>query len=137
MPYVVDASVTIALTMPDEASEYARRMFLSLGEEDRMLVPPIWAFEVANTLVVARRGSRLADSAANGVARLLQEMPITVLDVSTAEALGEVGALAVSNNLSAYDASYLYLAIREGVPLATLDRRLRTAAVAVGCAVFD
>ncbi|MGB4861698.1 MAG: type II toxin-antitoxin system VapC family toxin [Tepidiformaceae bacterium] len=137
MQYVVDASVTIALSMPDEASEYARRMLVSLGDDGQMLVPPIWVFEVANTLVVARRRSRLADSAAIGVTALLQEMPIAVVDLSTAEVLREVASIATTNNLSAYDASYLYLAIREGVPLATLDIRLRSAAASVGCDLFE
>ena len=54
----------------------------------------------------------------------------------TQELLEETGSLAVRHSLTAYDASYLYLALRERLPLATLDARLTTAAAAAGCEVF-
>jgi predicted nucleic acid-binding protein len=38
--------------------------------------------------------------------------------------------------LSAYDAAYLELAMREGLPLATLDERLKNAANVSGVAIF-
>lgn len=127
----------MALSMPDEASEYARRMLVSLGDEGHMLVPSVWTFEVANAMATARRGSRISETTATEIVLFLQEMPITVLDLSRPEVLRDVASLATGNNLSAYDAAYLHLAMREGIPLATLDRRLRGAAAAVGCDVFE
>lgn len=51
-------------------------------------------------------------------------------------AWSETMQLARAHHLSAYDASYLELAIRLGLPLACLDGKLRAAARATGVAEF-
>ena len=64
-------------------------------------------------------------------------MHITV-DLSTAErALGDTLQLARRFKLSSYDASYLELALREGLPLATLDADLRNAMKQTGGALVE
>ena len=66
----------------------------------------------------------------------LASLRITVDDETSAQAWGGVLNLARSHALTAYDAAYLELALRRGLPLATLDDRLRTAAQATGVAAF-
>jgi len=50
--------------------------------------------------------------------------------------LNEIFALAREHQLSTYDASYLDLAMRRGLPLATLDKSLRRAAGRCGVPLF-
>lgn len=131
MPFVVDASVALAWHFEDEASEYADRILERL-RDDRAAVPPVWALEVANALVVAERRGRLSPARVARAVELFSELPISVYDLSVSPALDAVRALARAHGLSAYDAAYLELAIREGLPLATQDRALRAAAETVG-----
>jgi predicted nucleic acid-binding protein len=68
---------------------------------------------------------------------LFLELPISIQEVAPALALGPVLELARGRNLSAYDAAYLELAMREGLPLATEDESLRAAARQAGVPLFD
>ena len=131
MPFVVDASLALAWHFEDEVSEYADRVLERL-REDRTVVPSIWPVEVANGLVVAERRGRLSAARVARAVELLQELPIFVYELGAQLALGPVLDLARSHGLSAYDASYLELAMREGLPLATQDDDLREAAARAG-----
>ena len=71
-----------------------------------------------------------------GVLRLFERLEVQTVDLSLRELAQSVMALSLAHNLSAYDASYLHVALSESLPLATLDSRLREAAEAAGCAVF-
>jgi predicted nucleic acid-binding protein len=132
MPFVLDASVTLAWCFDDEQNPAAERAIGSLSSAGDGLVPGIWLFEVANALVGAQRRQRLDEPGLARVRGLLSELPLTVAPMSIAEALGPVADLARTHGLSAYDASYLYVAMREGVPLATIDGQLRDAAGRAG-----
>jgi predicted nucleic acid-binding protein len=66
----------------------------------------------------------------------LAALPITVDEETKAHAFADTTYLARSHNLSAYDAAYLELAMRRGVPLATLDEQLKDAARAVGVPLY-
>jgi predicted nucleic acid-binding protein len=136
MRWVLDASVAVALAAEDESSELAQLLVEDLQDGDELLVPPIWPFEAANAFVMRfRRGA--VDAA--GLARTnadLAQLPIVVASFSVVEVLEDVAALARFHGLTTYDASYLHLALREKVPLATGDLRLRAAAEAAGCEVF-
>jgi len=63
---------------------------------------------------------------------LLRSLPIEVDESTPSRAMGEILALAREQDLSVYDAAYLELAVREGIPLATLDRALASAAKRCG-----
>ena len=101
----------------------------------RGIVPYLWHLEVANTLLVGecRRRSTQADTAT--WLGFLSALPIEVDDETRAHAFGATLSLARSHALSAYDAAYLELAMRRGLPLATLDEKLKAAAKAVGVAL--
>jgi len=133
--FVLDGSVTMSWYFQDEANEYADSVRDSLGPW-QAVVPTLWPLEVANTLVVGERRKRSTPAQAATWLGLLEAFPITVDNETTAQAWVETLALARARNLSAYDAAYLELAMRRGVPLATLDDKLRAAAAAVGVALY-
>ena len=97
------------------------------------VVPSLWWFEVRNTLVVNERRKRITESATVSFLRELARLPIRVDRVPVEV---EVLRLVRAHRLSVYDAAYLELARREGLPLATLDRDLARAAGAEGVPVI-
>jgi len=117
--------------MPDERDDYAYGILDRLSDEPA-IVPNIWLLEVANGLLVAERRGRLTVADISQAYGLLADLPITARDLSLAAVLGPVLALTRQENLSTYDASYLELAMREGLPLATMDDALRAAAGRAG-----
>lgn len=131
MSFVLDASVTMAWAFHDEAVPYANRVLALLSDESAQ-VPGVWPLEVTNAILNGERRRRLQPADTSRFTALLQALPIRVVDTSIDRAIDRILALARANNLSAYDASYLELAMRAGVPLATQDERLRAAAKEVG-----
>ena len=129
--FVVDASITLDWCFGDEASEPADRALDRL-EHEEAIAPSIWPLEVANGLRTAERRSRLDLADLARVRDLLLALPVQVEAVDLRLALNEVIEVARALDLSAYDAAYLALAARRGLPLATGDGRLREAALAVG-----
>ena len=127
MTFVLDASVTLAGVMPDETSELADRLLTQL-RNDSAVVPCVWPLEVANALAIAERRDRISREQTDYIVELLLELPVEVAVSSPELELTALLAFARQFGLSAYDASYLELAVRLNSPLATLDRRLRAAA---------
>ena len=96
----------------------------------------IWPLEAANVLLIAERRDRLTEAQAAHFAQLLQGLPILVEEADVARTLGPILAVGRAHRLSAYDAAYLELAARQGLPLATQDSRLRKAAGNAGVALL-
>jgi len=121
--FVVDNSVVMAWCFQDEASQYADAILGSL-EVSRAIVPSIWPLEVENVLLVAELRNRLSEADSARFIALLTELPITIEQESPERMMREILALAREHQISSYDASYLDLAMRKGVPIATLDNGL-------------
>jgi len=133
VPFVVDASVALAWCFEDEATPQTEAVLDRLSH-DTAVVPSLWELEVSNVLLAGERRDRLTESQSARFVALLAQLPILV-DTASVD-VGAVLAAGRQHLLTAYDAAYLVLAEREGVPLATLDARLRAAAQAVGVAVI-
>ena len=131
MTFVLDASITLAWCFVDESSEMADRVLAQL-EGEEAIAPAIWPLEVANGLRTAERRGRLDLADRAQVRELLTALPVEVEGVPLDTALGEVSELARQLDLTPYDASYLALAARRGLPLATADDRLRRACAQAG-----
>lgn len=129
---VVDPSAILGLAMEDEVADYASRVLTAI-EADGALVPALFWFEVRNVLVVNERRGRLTPQETNTFLASLSELSIEIAPV--APDLGVLD-LARRHGLTVYDAAYLDLASRTGVPLATLDRQLRQAAGAAEVTIF-
>ncbi len=131
MALVLDASVALAWCFEDEASAYADRVQERLIH-DAALVPAIWGLEVANALRIGERRRRLAWADVLRFVGMVCDLPIMVDNPLVPRDLGPVLALARAHDLSSYDATYIELAAREGLPLATQDSRLQSTAKRVG-----
>lgn len=132
---VLDCSVVMAWCFEDEASRYADRVLAHL-EAGEAFVPTIWSLEVANALLVAERRKRMAETDTGRFVALLGGLPIAVDSDTPTQALGATMRLARNEKLSSYDAAYLELATRRGLPLATLDAKLKRAAKRLSAGVF-
>ena len=131
MPFVLDCSVTMAWVFPDEASEATGRLRDSLIG-DRAFVPSLWPVEVGSVLLAATRRGRIGADEWPRICASLDALPVEVEPVSSSRVWGAALALADRHGLSVYDATYLELALRMRLPLATLDRALAAAARAAG-----
>lgn len=128
--------MTLAWHFEDEQSDFTAAVLRRL-RGDRALVPSLWAFEVANGLEVALRRRRITKvELVQAVERTLS-LPIDVQEIALNGVLGPVAELARQQTLTVYDASYLHLALRERLPLATLDGDLIASAKRVGLPELD
>ena len=134
--FILDGSVTMVWGFDDEANTYAEAI-LDKMPDLQAHVPSLWPLEVANVLIIGERRKRITSADAARFLAILSAFPIAVDDQTVAHAWSDTMHLARAHNLSAYDASYLELAIRLGLPLAALDGKLKTAAQATGVPLFD
>src|SRR5437867_2988509 len=128
--FVLDCSVTLCWYFRDEVNDYAEHVQDQLVRT-QAIVPAIWPLEVANALLMGERRKRSTQAQATAWIQHLATMPISVEPLTTAQAWGSVLAIARTCDTSAYDAAYLELAIRRGLPLATVDHKLKAAAARV------
>ncbi|MFZ4406493.1 MAG: type II toxin-antitoxin system VapC family toxin [Paracraurococcus sp.] len=135
MSLVLDTSVALSWQFEDEQTP-ATRAVLAQVTRTGAVVPSLWRLEVASALQTAVRRKRLAQAGRDAAVQDLAMLEIE-LDIETdIHAWGATLALADRFNLTPYDAAYLELALRRGLPLATLDRALRQAAGASGVALL-
>jgi predicted nucleic acid-binding protein len=128
---VLDASVTLCWLFEDQATAFTDLVLDRLGGGDGAVVPAIWPFEIANAVAVAERRKLVNPAQAVAFLQTLGQLSIAV-DRKIEQIFNAVLEAARRYRLSAYDAGYLELAMREALPLATLDAALRNAARAAG-----
>jgi predicted nucleic acid-binding protein len=132
---VIDCSMTMAWYFKDEATPYTNSVRASLATE-RAVVPAFWPLEVTNVLLMAERRKRSNHSRATKWLRYLSALPIAIDPGTPARAFDPIMNLARTHKLTTYDGAYLELAVRRGLPLATLDDALKKAAKAVGVPIY-
>jgi predicted nucleic acid-binding protein len=132
---VLDCSIAIAWCFDDEAAPETDSLLERVRDEGA-IVPAIWALEIGNVLTQAERRGRITE--ADSVARLqfLGALSVKADGETSHRAWREVLALARTEALTTYDAAYLELAMRSGLPLATKDRELAAAARRTGVKVL-
>ena len=128
--FVLDNSVAMRWLLESENTsnqKYAETVLKSMAEADA-LAPNLWHLEASNVLLGAEKRSEINAGEIERFIAQLENLPIHV-DPSTAhQSFNRILALSRIYNLSSYDAAYLELSIREGLPLATLDKSLQKAA---------
>ncbi len=134
--FVLDCSVTMAWYFKDEANAYTSDVRRSLSKASAV-VPALWPLEVVNVLIMGERRKRSTEAEASKWLRYLQLLPIRLDDETATRAWSSILHVARSYRLSAYDAAYLELAIRLGVPLASIDDELKAAAATAGVVNFE
>jgi len=132
---VLDASLALQWFLVDEADrEYSLSVLSSLSEK-QAVVPLLWFYEVGNGLLMAYRRKRIAQDQIDGFLTRLKNLPIQAAAQEPIEVF-DLPALAQTHSLTNYDAAYLSLALRLGLPLATTDAALRRAAAAAAVPIF-
>lgn len=128
--FVLDNSVAMRWLLASEKQvdqKYAERVLGTLEEFD-VLTPNLWHLEAINVLVSAEKRGDVSLGEIERFISQLENLPIHVDPLTAHQAFNRTLVLSRAYNISSYDASYLELAIREGVPLATLDKKLIKAA---------
>jgi len=128
---VLDSSATLAWIYGDEVTQAIRRLFDGVAENGAV-VPTLWRLEVANSLTVAVRRRRIDPEFRRAALADLGHLDITTDQHTDSHVWNETLEIADRFRLTVYDATYLELAQRRGLPLATLDDELCTAAAALG-----
>jgi predicted nucleic acid-binding protein len=133
--FVLDASVALAWCFADEATAATDAVLDRLGQEEAA-APALWRLEVANALAMAERRGRLSPAGLTRSVALLQQLAVVIDREGSERAFRELLDLARGERLTVYDAAYLELALRLGLPLASKDARLREAATRLGLALL-
>ncbi len=115
--------------MPDELSDTS---LLDQVVEKGAFVPSLWSLEVGNVLLIAERNKRISSKQRHMALHTLTELPITIDTMTSHHAWLETMEVAERYGLTLYDASYLELALRRSLPLATFDKALKRAADLAG-----
>jgi predicted nucleic acid-binding protein len=134
--FVLDASVALAWFLDNPVSPLALRVKQALLGGASAVVPALWHLEMANGLVVAERRRILtaADVASNLIQ--VEQLAAQITTHSDLVSTRQAFSTARASQLSAYDAVYLDTARNAGLPLATLDRGMRAAAVRAAVELF-
>ena len=131
MILVVDSSATLAWVYSEETTEAISEVLARLTDRGAW-VPALWRLEVANVLQMNVRRGRHDAAFRDAALTDLAMLPISIDPETDQQAWGATVRLAARHRLTVYDAAYLELAQRRGLPLATLDKELRDAATAEG-----
>jgi predicted nucleic acid-binding protein len=129
MSLVLDSSVTLAWVYSDETTASVSQVFDLLSQSGAW-VPQVWRLEVANVLEMGVRRKRHDGDFRDATLADLAQLPVQVDGETDNQAWGATLRLAERHQLTLYDAAYLELALRRGLPLASLDKDLRRAASA-------
>ena len=131
--FIADSSVGVAWAAHSQASEATDQLLEKVAGGGPLVVPTLWPFEVANSLLALLRRKRILPSERDRALGALARLPLVVDDEGPRLALGRISELASEPGLSVYDATYLELAVRRKLPLASRDEALCNAAQ--GCRV--
>lgn len=134
--FVLDCSATLPWLFASEATPATDRLLGELTGGASAWVPTLWHLELGNVLLGAQRRGRV-DKA--GIERFFSGLAVydIIVDTETVErAWTKTFSLGETFGLTMYDAAYLELALRRGLPLATLDDQLRTAMRKAGGSVL-
>ncbi|MFV3127859.1 type II toxin-antitoxin system VapC family toxin [Niveispirillum sp. KHB5.9] len=135
MSFVIDSSVLMSFLLPDEPDDRTLHLLDRLSY-DGAFAPVLLKYEIMNALLAAERRRRVEPSYRLQALAQFQRMPIQ-FDLPTEPDLWrQVADLAAKHNLTGYDASYLALAMRLGVPVATYDREIIAAARSLSVPLF-
>jgi predicted nucleic acid-binding protein len=133
--FVLDASATLAWCFQDESVDWVDALFRGLGAGDQAIVPRHWALEISNSFLMAVRRGRMKREELDRALQILLALPIQADLIADSVLFEKIPILAEKYALTAYDAAYLELALRERLPLATLDGELGAAASSAGVAL--
>ena len=126
--FIADSSVGIAWSVHSQSGDATDELLDRVAAGTPLLVPGLWPFEVANSLLVLLRRKRITARERDRGLDALSRLPLLIDDEGPRLAFERISELAAEHNLSVYDAAYLELALRRQLPLASRDSALNQAA---------
>jgi predicted nucleic acid-binding protein len=126
--FIADSSVGVAWGVHSQASATTEDLLDRVAAGAPLVVPTSWPFEVANAMLVLLRRRRILAADRARALGALARLPLVVDDEGPRLAFGRISELAAEHRLSVYDATYLELAMRRRLQLASRDEVLREAA---------
>jgi predicted nucleic acid-binding protein len=134
--FIADASVAIGWVHPAQATPQTVAMLDAIDNGTQVEVPALWTLEVANALTALVRRRKLTENERQSALGWLRALPIRLDHEAASLAFSRLAELAVSHQLSIYDAVYLELAMRRKLRLGCKDGPLRAAAERSGVALW-
>ena len=134
--YVIDSSMGFAWIHPSLATDATNRLLDEVEAGAAIVVPVLWFSEIANSLLVLQRRKRLTVAERKLALETLSKLTFTVDEEAGKAAFGKTSELAERYDLTVYDATYLELALRRKLPLASRDDALNAAAGKAGIKIF-
>lgn len=131
MAFVVDASLALTLLFGEEATTATRAALRRLDKEIGV-VPGLWSIEVVNTISIAERKGRITAGESEKFLAQWAGLNLDVDPQAPGRAFSHILPLCRTHRLTSYDAVYIELALRRGLPLATLDQEMNAAARTLG-----
>lgn len=128
---MIDSSIALAWFLPDEGNPVADRILIEVTKGGAY-VPPLFPVEFGNGLVMAVRRKRIDREYRRQTFERISELGLTTDREGDDRVWMDAVGLADEHGLTLYDSTYLELALRTGLPLATLDKRLARAALETG-----
>ena len=135
-PFVADCSIGMGWVHPKQATELTMRLLEEAKGGASIHVPSLWHLEIANALLVAVRRKLMTEAHRQAGLGLLARLRLVVDHETSGMAFTTISELAVRHSLSAYDASYLELALRKSMPLGSRDEPLKAAAKKSGVKIL-
>lgn len=130
--FVVDASVGFAWVHQSQATPETDQLLNEVAAGVTVIVPALWFLEMSNVLLIAQRRHRLTSGQRKAAMEKLTALQLTVDEEGSRNAFGKTSELAEKYGLTIYDATYLELALRRSLPLASRDESLKNAAKRCG-----
>ena len=131
-PFVLDNSVVMRWCFDDMQNDYAEAVLKLMSNNGNAIVPVLWRYEVTAVLSKAQKIGSISEDKVIGFIDDLNAFSITVDYEGIDRIMNDVRLIAVTYGLTGYDAAYLELAIRNDLPIATLDKDLQKAAQMAG-----
>ena len=129
----MDASIALATVLPSDGNDYSDGILLRFNQGESAIVPAIWHLETINGLLVRERRKTITSNERDEAIKLVRSYPVETDDLSAEPTvIDAVLALSIRYQLTAYDAAYLELAKRTGLPIATQDAAIIQAAKHLG-----
>jgi predicted nucleic acid-binding protein len=132
---VIDASLTLSWIFQDERTIAGMKLLDEISQ-DGAIVPALWRLEIANALQMAVKRGRISVALRDHALRRFEQLPIEVDSETDGQAWRGTLQLSDHHRLTLYDAAYLELALRRGLPIATRGQDLENAAQVAGVIVL-
>ena len=129
---VLDASIALCWCFEDQSTDYTETVFELLAGGKKAIVPFIWPLEVTNALLSGERRKLITTAQVTSIIEEFGSWTIQVDSRGVDRAFQQILTTARTFRITTYDAAYLELAMREALPLATVDKELLKAARTAG-----